>query len=536
MGERTFSLLNPIAFLQTIMTQSVMITDAFCGVQPKCNTRHITRIGLSAGACFESTYREELGLTGPLSVDQYTDLIISLKNKIGGNFSLSTSRSGFVHVVNTQCPFGESVKQVPQLCAMTSSVFGGIAANNFGYAKVALNKCISANDEICDVCIYTDKDKASSVTGDEYHSDHGVTMEKKSSITANTTIHEQMRKVWCNSSQGNARNSSRSLYIVAESEEMRQALEVVETTAPTKASILITGETGCGKELIAKAMHAMSDRWNKKFVAVNCGAIPENLIESHLFGHEKGAFTGAYEVHHGFFERAHAGTLFLDEIDSLPALAQVRLLRVLQEEEFERVGGKQTLMADVRVIAAGSERLEDLVDKGAFRRDLFYRLNVVPIDIPPLRERKDDILPLAEHILKKLSEKYHKGEITISPHVQIKLAVYNWPGNVRELENVLERAYLFTKGGVIKELKIPGAENVSHEDKIALSKINLKKAKKQAADKVEATILHEALKQFNGDVKQIAECLNLTTRAIHMKLSEHQIAPIRYRNALNIQN
>ncbi len=533
MDERAFSFLNPIAFLQTIMIQGFKISDEFCGERPKCNTSHITRIGLSAGACFESTYRDELGLKELLTVDQYADLIISLKNKIGGNFSLSTSRIGFVHVVNTQCPFGESVKQVPQLCAMTSSVFGGIAANNFGYAKVVLNKCISANDDICDVCIYTDKNIASSVTGDEYQSEHGVPMEKKNSITANTTIHEQMRKVWCNSSSGNVKNSSRSFYIVAESEAMRQALEVVKTTAPTKASILITGETGCGKELIAKAMHAMSERWNKKFVAVNCGAIPENLIESHLFGHEKGAFTGAYEVHHGFFERAHGGTLFLDEIDSLPPLAQVRLLRVLQEEEFERVGGKQTLMADVRVIAAGSERLKELVDKGIFRRDLFYRLNVVPIDIPPLRGRRDDILPLAEHILKKLSDKYHKGGIIISSHVQMKLIVYNWPGNVRELENVLEHAYLFSKNGVIDELRIPDIESASQENKITLSKINLKKIKKQAADKVEATILHEALRQFNGDVKKIAKCLNLTTRAIHMKLSEHQIAPVSYKNTLN---
>ncbi len=535
MGVPSFSLLNPITFLQTIMTQSVKIAGALSEEAAKHGSSYLTQIGLSAGSCFESTYREEFGLEGPLTLDQYTVLIIALKNKIGGNFSRSTSGPGFVHVVNTQCPFGESVKQVPQLCAMTSSVFGGIAAHNFGYAKVVLNKCISVNDDICDVCIYTDKKTAMSIAGDEYQLDHGVTMEKKSSIAVSAAIQEQMRKVWCDSAYGDYKSNNHPFYIVARSELMRHAFEVVETIAPTKASILITGETGSGKELIARSVHAMSDRWNKKFVAVNCGAIPENLIESLLFGHEKGAFTGAVEVHHGFFERAHGGTLFLDEIDSLPLLAQVRLLRVLQEEEFERVGGKQTMSADVRVIAAGSEHLGELVEKGAFRRDLFYRLNVVPIYIPPLRERKDDILPLAEHILKKLSKKYRKGELTLANHVRTKLMMYSWPGNVRELENVMERAYLFARGNVIKELQISEIARVEQDGKNFFSRTNLKKAKKQAADEVEAEILNEAVKQFNGDVKEIAKCLNLTPRAIHMKLNEHRIAPARYRKISSSQ-
>ena len=525
MGDPAFSLLDPVTFLQTIMTQCVRAGEE-CGCG---SSAYLMQIGLSAGSCFEAAYREEFGLERPLTLEEYTDLIIAIKNKIGGAFSRSSSGPGYVRVVNTRCPFGESIRQAPELCAITSSVFGGIAAKNFGYAKVTLNKSIGAREEVCDVCVTIDRQAAESLVGEEYHFERGLTVNKKNSASLNARIHEQMRRVWTQSASNGGRKPERLAYIVAQSEAMRRALEIIETTAPTKATILITGETGVGKELIARAVHAMSGRWNKNFMAVNCGAIPENLIESALFGHERGAFTNAYEVRQGFFERAQGGTLFLDEIDSLPLHAQVRLLRVLQEEEFERVGGKQTLMADVRVIAAGSERLRRQVEQGTFRRDLYYRLNVVPIHIPPLAERPEDIPQLAEHILGKLAKRHQKGEKILAPAARAALSLRPWPGNVREMENVLEHAYLFAKGPVIEELAFPDFAEGTRESAVDLRRIDLKKAKKQAADKVETMVLDEALRQLQGNVKAVAKLLNITPRAVHQKLSQRRMEAGHYR-------
>ncbi|MDE2090224.1 MAG: sigma-54-dependent Fis family transcriptional regulator, partial [Gammaproteobacteria bacterium] len=298
---------------------------------------------------------------------------------------------------------------------------------------------------------------------------------------------------------------------------------------PTHAAVLITGETGVGKEVIARAIHAMSPRWNKKFIAVNCGAIPEGLIESHLFGHERGAFTNAYEVHHGFFERAEGGTLFLDEIDSLPLPAQVRLLRVLETREFERVGAQQILHADVRIVAAGSNRLEAQVRQGQFRLDLYYRLNVVPIYIPPLRERRSDIPPLVAHILSDLAAQYQQEPKTLSREAMFQAMAYDWPGNVRELKNVLERAFLFSKEPVIHDLRLPVADRVARDTGPSKG-ANLRMAKKQAADKVEVEILRETLRLCQGNVRATAKALGMTPRALHQKLRFHQIDPDFFRS------
>jgi transcriptional regulator with PAS, ATPase and Fis domain len=310
---------------------------------------------------------------------------------------------------------------------------------------------------------------------------------------------------------------------------MLNALEIVKVVAPTTATVLITGETGVGKEVIARRIHALSERWNRNFVAVNCGAIPENLVETTLFGHERGAFTGAYEVHHGLFEQAEGGSLFLDEIDSLPLAAQARLLRVLQGGEFERVGGKQRLSADVRVIAAASMRLDKFIAEGTFRKDLYYRINVVPILLPPLRERREDILPLVNHILEQLSAKYRKVIKALSEAAIARVLQYEWPGNVRELENVLERSFLFSSGPIMSELLLPQAIGVVSASSCQPADLSLKEVKQRAGEQVEAVILKEALTRFCGNVSEVAKSLGLTPRAIHQKINLHSIDPNDYR-------
>jgi transcriptional regulator with PAS, ATPase and Fis domain len=277
----------------------------------------------------------------------------------------------------------------------------------------------------------------------------------------------------------------------------------------------------------------MSERWNSKFLAVNCGAIPENLVESVLFGHERGAFTGAYEVHQGFFERADKGTLFLDEIDSLPLPAQARLLRVLQENEFERVGGKQSLSTDVRIVAAAGSQLDKLIAQGVFRRDLYYRLNVVPIHIPPLRERPEDIPPLAASILTRLSEKYRKNPHKLSRRALAQLTSYDWPGNVRELENVLERSFLFTSGQLLEQVALPKKpsqpQHVPQQSLVQQTSCTLKEARKRASDEVEEAMLRELLANFRGNIKKVAQSLHITPRAVHQKLTQHRIDPNAFR-------
>jgi len=263
-------------------------------------------------------------------------------------------------------------------------------------------------------------------------------------------------------------------------------------------------------------------------VTVNCGAIPDNLVESALFGHEKGAFTGAYEVHHGFFERADGGTLFLDEINCLPVAAQARLLRVLQEGEFERVGGKQTLCADVRVIAASNRRLEELLVTGEFRQDLYFRLNVVPIHLPPLRERRDDLVPLVEHFLRRLSERYQRPRKVLGEQAWRFVMAYDWPGNLRELENALERAFLFTPGPVVEELRITAAAPPASDPPDPGGQ-SMRQLKKKAAMEVESRLIREALLRFHGNVADMAVSLGITPRAVHMKLKVHGLCAAAYR-------
>jgi transcriptional regulator with PAS, ATPase and Fis domain len=257
-------------------------------------------------------------------------------------------------------------------------------------------------------------------------------------------------------------------------------------------------------------------------VTVNCGAIPENLVETALFGHEKGAFTGAYEVHHGYFERAEKGTLFLDEIDSLPLSAQAKLLRVIQEGEYERVGGKRHLRSDVRIIAASNREIVAMVDAGHFRRDLFYRLNVVPIAIPPLRERPEDIDALITHIIRKLAQRYATAEKTLVQAARLKALSYAWPGNIREMENVLERAFIFAADARITDIDVP--VTTPSESLPAW-----RTRKQQAAKQAEVETLTRALRVSRGNVDQIATQMGITPRAVRMKLKAQGLRAADYR-------
>jgi DNA-binding NtrC family response regulator len=526
MDSRSAKPLNPVFFLQAFITQSVKVAEQRCGGQVG-TLNYIEHVGLAASHDLEETARTCLGYVGPISADQYADLIINLKNQIGGNFSRSSGPSGAIQVVNSRCPFGDRVKEAPELCRMTASVFGGIAARNFGYGKVELKKRIALNHSHCEVCIYIDPVVARDKPGDEYHCEGDKIVSRSSSAEVRARVEAKLGQVWCAGNDNKRRAARPRPTVVAESQAMRSALDAVEIVAPTRATVLVTGETGVGKEVIARAIHALSDRCERDLLAVNCGAIPENLIESALFGHEKGAFTDAYNVHHGFFERADYGTLFLDEIDCLPLSAQARLLRVLQEGDFERVGGRQTLRADVRIIAASNQYLEQLVEEGSFRRDLFYRLNVVPLHIPPLRERTDDLAPLVHHFLRRLAEKYGLTPKVLAQPAWSKVLNYSWPGNLRELENVLERAFLFAGGPVIVDVEVPTAPRTGE----ATTGVggSLKALRQRAAREVEARVIVETLKQFQGNVSAVARCMDITPRAVHMKLKSLGINAAAFR-------
>jgi formate hydrogenlyase transcriptional activator len=237
--------------------------------------------------------------------------------------------------------------------------------------------------------------------------------------------------------------------IIGVSASLESVLAQIEMVAPSSSTVLIQGETGTGKELIARAIHNLSSRFNKPFIKLNCAAIPLDLLESELFGHEKGAFTGAIAQRVGRFELANAGTLFLDEVGDIPPQLQPKLLRVLQEQEFERLGGTRTYQTDVRLVAATNRDLSEMVEKNQFRKDLYYRLNVFPVLLPPLRERRDDIPLLVSHYVEKFAARMGKKIEAIPSEIMADLVGYRWPGNIRELQNVLERAVILSSGGTL---------------------------------------------------------------------------------------
>jgi Nif-specific regulatory protein len=312
--------------------------------------------------------------------------------------------------------------------------------------------------------------------------------------------------------------------LVGTSGPMRQMYEEVARVAGTNTTVLIRGESGTGKELIASAIHYDSSRARKPFIKVNCAALPETLIESELFGHERGAFTGAESRKKGRFEMANGGTLFLDEIGELSPAIQVKLLRVLQEREFERVGGTDLVRVDVRVIAASNRDLEKALAEGTFREDLYYRLNVFPIFIPALRERRADIFPLADHFADKYAREHGKSIKRISTTAIDQLACYHWPGNVRELENTIERAVLMADGEVIHGHHLPPTLQTAEATGTVVSA-----SLGGAVATFERSLIEDALKTTGGNRSKAARLLSTTERVINYKARKYGIDPSRLR-------
>lgn len=309
--------------------------------------------------------------------------------------------------------------------------------------------------------------------------------------------------------------------IIGKSKEMREIYATIRQIAEKNSTVLIHGESGTGKELVARAIHYNSPRRNKPFVAVNCAAIPETLIESELFGHEKGAFTDAQARRIGHFELAHQGTLFLDEISELSLPTQAKILRALQEREFIRVGGVKTISVDVRLISATNKNLEELMAKGAFRSDLYYRINVVPLTIPPLRQRKEDIPLLVRHFLDKHAG---LGKKKITQEAMDILVAYDWPGNVRELENIIERIVVLSTSDEIRPNDIPPSLKInSRVELIKLGVLNGRISFEDAEREFEKDIILEALKRSNFVQTRAAELLGISRRILKYKMDKYGI-------------
>jgi len=318
--------------------------------------------------------------------------------------------------------------------------------------------------------------------------------------------------------------------MVGESQPMQEVFRWISRVAPSESSVMIYGESGTGKELVARAVHAGSSRKDGPFVRVNCGALSESLLDSELFGHEKGAFTGAEKRRRGRFELADGGTLFLDEIATVPQATQVRLLRVLQERELERVGGEETISVDVRIITATNSSPEALLSDGAFREDLFYRLHVVPVVLPPLRERREDIPLLVDHFIDKLRDRTASPVRAATADALKRLAAYTWPGNVRELENVIERSLVLADSTELDVHELPplggnGAAgglagfDTGSEAELPMGGLDLT----QAVEGIEERLLRQALEQADGVKAEAARLLGLKASALYYKLEKYGI-------------
>ena len=297
--------------------------------------------------------------------------------------------------------------------------------------------------------------------------------------------------------------------IIAKSPKMLKIIELVKTVAPTSATVMITGETGTGKEVVARAIHHQSGRRSKPFIATSCAALPESLLESELFGHEKGSFTGAVGQKKGKFEAAHKGTLFLDEIGEINANTQVHLLRALEEKKITRVGGNEEIAVDVRVIAATNKDLKAHVKDGNFREDLYYRLKVVSIELPPLKDRKEDILLLADFFLKKYAEENHKGERELSPEVIEFMLNYSWPGNVRELENMIEHGVILSKDRAISLAELP--QDIIHPSPL----------EERTIEAVTKSHILNVLEETDGNISQAAEILGVQRMTLYNRLKKY---------------
>jgi two-component system response regulator PilR (NtrC family) len=325
------------------------------------------------------------------------------------------------------------------------------------------------------------------------------------------------------------RSSSAFSNIIGRSKPMQDVFDLVETVAPTNSTILVTGESGTGKELVARAVHTNSLRRDQAFVALNCGALPETLLESELFGHMRGAFTGAATTKKGLLEAAERGTVFLDEISEMSAMMQVKLLRVLQERKFRRVGGTEEIDADIRIIAATNRDLGKAVSEGDFREDLYYRINVIPIHLPPLRERREDVTPLAEHFVAKYREQMGKPVTGLTPEALRWLETADWPGNVRQLENVIERAVALERGPLIQVSslpseqgpKAPGRNGTAAADPAELPESGLDLPRHLETQ--ERELVSQALRQSGGRHDRAARLLAISPRQFRYLLDKYAL-------------
>ena len=305
-------------------------------------------------------------------------------------------------------------------------------------------------------------------------------------------------------------------HIIGHSGKMQEVFDAARRVAPTRATVLLGGESGTGKGLLARAIHHHSPRRDAPFTKISCSTIPENLMESELFGYEKGAFTGATQSHQGKFEQADGGTVFLDEIGDVPPVVQVKLLRVLQEREFERLGGSKTIHVDVRIIAATNQDLRAALEQGTFREDLYYRLNVVPISLPPLRERKEDIPYLLDHILTKFAGDTANRMQVISQAAMEKLMAYHWPGNVRELENIIERSMVLARSETVEadDIRLDHATRSSRSEAAAFLPQGM------TLEQYEQELIREALRRTGDNKSQAARLLGMTRNALRYRLSQ----------------
>jgi two-component system response regulator PilR (NtrC family) len=312
--------------------------------------------------------------------------------------------------------------------------------------------------------------------------------------------------------------------IIGRSRPMQEVFRMIEKIAPSESTVIIYGESGTGKELVARAMHTHSKRKDHTFLGVNCAAIPDTLLESEMFGYEKGAFTGAHTQKKGLFEEAHAGTLFLDEIGDLNTVLQAKLLRVLQEGEFQRVGGTKTIKVDVRLLAATNKNLEEEVKDGRFRQDLYYRLNVVPIFLPSLRERKEDIPFLVEHFLAKYQKKHGKAIKRVTSEAMKCFLDYRWEGNVRELESVIERSVILAEHDVIDSETLPEKLRVPATATTSTTPIYFTIPEEGIAlEHVERSLIESALQKTNWSIKKASELLGITYKTLQYRIQKYQL-------------
>ncbi len=344
---------------------------------------------------------------------------------------------------------------------------------------------------------------------------HGlVEKEKETLTTENLMLKRELKKKF------------HPINIIGESKRMTDVYSSIDLVSTTKATVMLRGESGTGKELVARAIHYHSDRADKPFIKISCAALPETLLESELFGYEKGAFTGANAMKRGRFELAHTGTLFLDEIGDIPLSTQVKLLRVLQEKEFERLGGVETTRVDIRLIAATNKNLEREVQEGHFREDLYYRLNVIPIFLPSLRERKEDLPLLVQHFLGKANAENGKQIKRVSDEAWEYIMNYSWPGNVRELENALERAVIMCKSDVIDREHFPFdlQANIRPLDELTNGQIGESHHLPTAIESLEKKMLSNALEKTGGNKRKAARLLGVTERILGYKVKQHGLS------------